>query len=80
MQSQADVFIGGPRAVADFKMKMASKPKNEKTIQYGWTSTHFVKKSRTLLQHLPSQKRAKIMVGFAAETQTYRIREEQAWT
>jgi phosphopantothenoylcysteine decarboxylase/phosphopantothenate--cysteine ligase len=67
MQSQADVFIGAA-AVADFKMKMASNQKMKKQSNTDELQLTLVK-NPDIIATLAQQKRAKIMVGFAAETQ-----------
>jgi phosphopantothenoylcysteine decarboxylase/phosphopantothenate--cysteine ligase len=67
MQSQADVFIGAA-AVADFKMKMASNQKMKKQSNTDEVQLTLVK-NPDIIATLAQQKRAKIIVGFAAETQ-----------
>lgn len=67
MQSQADVFIGAA-AVADFKMKMASNQKMKKQSNTDEVQLTLVK-NPDIIATLAQQKRAKVMVGFAAETQ-----------
>jgi phosphopantothenoylcysteine decarboxylase/phosphopantothenate--cysteine ligase len=67
MQSQADVFIGAA-AVADFKMKMASNQKMKKQSNTDELQLTLVK-NPDIIATLAQQKRAKIMIGFAAETQ-----------
>ncbi|NLQ17426.1 bifunctional phosphopantothenoylcysteine decarboxylase/phosphopantothenate--cysteine ligase CoaBC [Marinomonas sp. M1K-6] len=67
MSSQADVFIGAA-AVADFKMKTATNQKMKKQSDTDEVTLTLVK-NPDIIATLAQQKRAKIMVGFAAETQ-----------
>jgi len=67
MITQADVFIGAA-AVADFKMKTASDQKMKKQSDTDEITLTLVK-NPDIIATLAQQKRAKILVGFAAETQ-----------
>ncbi|MBR7889281.1 bifunctional phosphopantothenoylcysteine decarboxylase/phosphopantothenate--cysteine ligase CoaBC [Marinomonas sp. A79] len=67
MTKQADVFIGAA-AVADFKMKTACDQKMKKQSDADEITLTLVK-NPDIIATLAQQKRAKIMVGFAAETQ-----------
>ncbi|RCW97271.1 bifunctional phosphopantothenoylcysteine decarboxylase/phosphopantothenate--cysteine ligase CoaBC [Marinomonas foliarum] len=67
MSTQADVFIGAA-AVADFKMKAASDQKMKKQSDTDEMTLTLVK-NPDIIATLVLQKRAKTIVGFAAETQ-----------
>ena len=67
MLSQADVFIGAA-AVADFKMKAACDQKMKKQADTEELTLTLVK-NPDIIATLAQQKRAKTIVGFAAETQ-----------
>ena len=67
MSTQADVFIGAA-AVADFKMKAASSQKMKKQSDMDEVTLTLVK-NPDIIATLAQQKRAKTIVGFAAETQ-----------
>ncbi|MFT2097949.1 bifunctional phosphopantothenoylcysteine decarboxylase/phosphopantothenate--cysteine ligase CoaBC [Marinomonas sp. 2405UD66-6] len=67
MEKQADVFIGAA-AVADFKMKTATDQKMKKKSDTNEIQLTLVK-NPDIIATLAQQKRSKVMVGFAAETQ-----------
>jgi phosphopantothenoylcysteine decarboxylase/phosphopantothenate--cysteine ligase len=67
MNTQADVFIGAA-AVADFKMKTACDQKMKKQSDTDEVTLTLVK-NPDIIATLAQQKRAKTIVGFAAETQ-----------
>ncbi|MBJ7537940.1 bifunctional phosphopantothenoylcysteine decarboxylase/phosphopantothenate--cysteine ligase CoaBC [Marinomonas transparens] len=67
MTQQADVFIGAA-AVADFKMKTATDQKMKKQSDSDEIQLTLVK-NPDIIATLTQKKRAKYMVGFAAETQ-----------
>lgn len=67
MSTQADVFIGAA-AVADFKMKAANEQKMKKQSGTDEVTLTLVK-NPDIIATLAQQKRAKTIVGFAAETQ-----------
>lgn len=67
MEKQADVFIGAA-AVADFKMKTATDQKMKKKSGTNEIQLTLVK-NPDIIATLSQQKRSKVMVGFAAETQ-----------
>ncbi|RNF47894.1 bifunctional phosphopantothenoylcysteine decarboxylase/phosphopantothenate--cysteine ligase CoaBC [Marinomonas hwangdonensis] len=67
MITQADVFIGAA-AVADFKMKAANDQKMKKQSDTDEITLTLVK-NPDIIATLAQQKRAKTLVGFAAETQ-----------
>ncbi|MBD5770947.1 bifunctional phosphopantothenoylcysteine decarboxylase/phosphopantothenate--cysteine ligase CoaBC [Marinomonas colpomeniae] len=67
MTTQADVFIGAA-AVADFKIKTATDQKMKKQPDSDEMQLTLVK-NPDIIATLSKNKRAKIMVGFAAETQ-----------
>lgn len=67
MNNQADVFIGAA-AVADFKMKTACDQKMKKQSDTDEITLTLVK-NPDIIATLAQQKRAKTIVGFAAETQ-----------
>lgn len=67
MNKQADVFIGAA-AVADFKMKAVNNQKMKKQSDTDEVTLTLVK-NPDIIATLAQQKRAKTMVGFAAETQ-----------
>ena len=67
MIRQADVFIGAA-AVADFKMKAACDQKMKKQSDTDEITLTLVK-NPDIIATLAQQKRAKTLVGFAAETQ-----------
>jgi phosphopantothenoylcysteine decarboxylase / phosphopantothenate---cysteine ligase len=67
MNNQADVFIGAA-AVADFKMKTACDQKMKKQSDTDEVTLTLVK-NPDIIATLAQQKRAKTIVGFAAETQ-----------
>ncbi|TYL48909.1 bifunctional phosphopantothenoylcysteine decarboxylase/phosphopantothenate--cysteine ligase CoaBC [Marinomonas sp. IMCC 4694] len=67
MTKQADVFIGAA-AVADFKMKTACDQKMKKQTDTDEVTLTLIK-NPDIIATLARQKRAKVMVGFAAETQ-----------
>jgi phosphopantothenoylcysteine decarboxylase/phosphopantothenate--cysteine ligase len=67
MSTQADVFIGAA-AVADFKMKTTTNQKMKKQSDKDEVTLTLVK-NPDIIATLAQQKRAKVMVGFAAETQ-----------
>ncbi|QRV22687.1 bifunctional phosphopantothenoylcysteine decarboxylase/phosphopantothenate--cysteine ligase CoaBC [Marinomonas foliarum] len=67
MSTQADVFIGAA-AVADFKMKAASDQKMKKQSDTDEMTLTLVK-NPDIIATLVLQKRAKTIIGFAAETQ-----------
>lgn len=66
-KSQADVFIGAA-AVADFKMKTTTNQKMKKQSDKDEVTLTLVK-NPDIIATLAQQKRAKVMIGFAAETQ-----------
>ncbi|WP_133010889.1 bifunctional phosphopantothenoylcysteine decarboxylase/phosphopantothenate--cysteine ligase CoaBC [Marinomonas flavescens] len=67
MAQQADVFIGAA-AVADFKMKQACDQKMKKQSNTDELQLTLIK-NPDIIATLAKDKRARIMVGFAAETQ-----------
>ncbi|WP_137169061.1 bifunctional phosphopantothenoylcysteine decarboxylase/phosphopantothenate--cysteine ligase CoaBC [Marinomonas sp. FW-1] len=67
MTTQANVFIGAA-AVADFKMKVASSQKMKKQSDTEEVTLTLVK-NPDIIATLAKHKRAKTIVGFAAETQ-----------
>ena len=67
MEKQADVFIGAA-AVADFKMKAATDQKMKKQSNTDEIQLTLIK-NPDIIATLAQQKRSKIIVGFAAETQ-----------
>ncbi|MEP0072340.1 MAG: bifunctional phosphopantothenoylcysteine decarboxylase/phosphopantothenate--cysteine ligase CoaBC [Marinomonas sp.] len=67
METQADVFIGAA-AVADFKMKTATDQKMKKKSDTDEIKLTLVK-NPDIIATLAQQKRSKVIVGFAAETQ-----------
>ncbi len=67
MEKQADVFIGAA-AVADFKMKTVTDQKMKKKSDTNEIQLTLVK-NPDIIATLAQQKRSKVMVGFAAETQ-----------
>ncbi|MGO2356066.1 MAG: bifunctional phosphopantothenoylcysteine decarboxylase/phosphopantothenate--cysteine ligase CoaBC [Marinomonas foliarum] len=67
MNTQADIFIGAA-AVADFKMKAARDQKMKKQADTEELTLTLVK-NPDIIATLAQQKRAKTIVGFAAETQ-----------
>ncbi|WP_219702377.1 bifunctional phosphopantothenoylcysteine decarboxylase/phosphopantothenate--cysteine ligase CoaBC [Marinomonas lutimaris] len=67
MSAQADVFIGAA-AVADFKMKAACDQKMKKQSDTDEVTLTLVK-NPDIIATLAQQKRARTIVGFAAETQ-----------
>ncbi|MGB0782852.1 MAG: bifunctional phosphopantothenoylcysteine decarboxylase/phosphopantothenate--cysteine ligase CoaBC [Marinomonas sp.] len=67
MTTPADVFIGAA-AVADFKMKTANDQKMKKQSDTDEVTLTLVK-NPDIIATLAEQKRAKIIIGFAAETQ-----------
>lgn len=67
MQHQADVFIGAA-AVADFKMKQAAEQKMKKQSNTDELQLTLVK-NPDIIATIAKNKRAKCVVGFAAETQ-----------
>lgn len=67
MKEKADVFIGAA-AVADFKMKTATNQKIKKQSNADEIQLTLIK-NPDIIATLAQQKRSKIIVGFAAETQ-----------
>jgi phosphopantothenoylcysteine decarboxylase/phosphopantothenate--cysteine ligase len=67
MKKQADVFIGAA-AIADFKMKTATDQKMKKQSDTDEIQLILIK-NPDIIATLARDKRAKLIVGFAAETQ-----------